>query len=949
MRGGAATSGTVEYGFHSVSCPCQQVPLGIQLMFRRLGQFIAQYWWAVILLWMIVAGLIVATAPRWNDITYDGEFAYLPDNLPSVIGQRRLNEAFPDRLAKSQFVVALARDHEKLDVADIHIGYDIARRLHNLQGEIALARAEELLEKSRIQQAADDLWTSEEFHEQAEEWLANANTAFGHAVIFDDLLSEYWSADSRADAIPAAANPLPAIHWNRNRIGRHLGYLHEAGAARDRAKKLDPNIADQMANVVPPDLPLLDVWTWRDSLVGKKLISDDECARLIVLHLSNEFIAVDNMAALGVLEEHVNLVRGYADQATRPGLQIVISGSAAVGTDMLRSSADSIRSTEIVTVLLIISFLVIVYRSPILVIIPLVAIGVSFVTATALIAHLTQLNQYSLFSWWDLKVFTTSKVFIIVILFGAGTDYCLFLISRYREELSTGKSNRQAMEDTLSGVGDALAASALTTVVGLLMMYFARFGKFHYSGPIIGLALMVTLLACLTLAPALLCATARAVTWNRPQNAAKRQSYSIRFWDATAQLVARAPWRVLMVVTLLMLPAAVHGWWNESRVSYDILSALSHRRPSKIGSEILRKHFPVGESGPIVVVAYKQEADFDSQMGRNAIRELARAMAVENVTGVRCVTDPLGVIGNERISLLTMESWTTRLAREHPRVKSLFISQTGPLAKQVTQLEVVLSSDPFSSESMQSLSRLEEALQEYTTTAPYWRDVEFSFAGTTASMRDLRSVTRSDHVRIQILVVVAVFFVLLLILRRPFVCSYMIITVLFSYFVALGVTIWFFGLVVGDGYQGLDWKVPLFLFVILVAIGQDYNVYLTTRVFEEQRRLGPVAGLRNAIVTTGGIITSCGLIMAATFVSMTCAALFEVLASWFPVLFPYLPTTGGSLLGITQLGFALAVGVVIDTLIVRSIMVPALLSLMCRYDWRSAISHGDPKDRSRNK
>ena len=231
---------------------------------------------------------------------------------------------------------------------------------------------------------------------------------------------------------------------------------------------------------------------------------------------------------------------------------------------------------------------------------------------------------------------------------------------------------------------------------------------------------------------------------------------------------------------------------------------------------------------------------------------------------------------------------------------------------------------------MRTLDAVEQQLNVLSADAnSYWGGAKFFITGAAAGVRDLRTVTRRDNTRIEILVVIGVLAVLIVILRRPLICIYLIATVLLSYYVTLGVTVLVFQGLYGDAYMGLDWRTPLFLFVILVAVGQDYNVYLATRVFEEQQRRGPIEGLREAIAKTGGIITSCGVIMAGAFFSMTSSAWVE----WLTPAAPWLATftsPHGAIRGLVELGFALAFGVLLDTLFVRSVLVPALLALLAR-------------------
>jgi RND superfamily putative drug exporter len=255
------------------------------------------------------------------------------------------------------------------------------------------------------------------------------------------------------------------------------------------------------------------------------------------------------------------------------------------------------------------------------------------------------------------------------------------------------------------------------------------------------------------------------------------------------------------------------------------------------------------------------------------------------------------------------------------RAQSQYVSDNPGWVGRVAKIDVIMKEDPFAPNSQPAFDHLRAAVPGFLNGDPDNHETvaaqekspkldidntKLFYMGTTPSMRDLKTLTGEDQVRIDFLVPAVVFLILVILLRQIATSAYLIFTVFFSYFVTLGVTIVVFYCVHWHSFAGIDWKVPIFLFTILVAVGEDYNILLMARIEEEQRTHGPLGGVLVGLRKTGSIISSCGIIMAGTFSALM----------------------AGTLEGLAQLGFALAFGVLLDTFVVRPIVVPAYLILL---------------------
>jgi RND superfamily putative drug exporter len=704
----------------------------------------------------------------------------------------------------------------------------------------------------------------------------------------------------------------PLTEADKEFVGDELHPALEDLAYKDEDKT---DVADRgvvnKADVVNPDgagpkrkTIVSRVESLSTKVAGPLFVSGDKRATVIVVDLTTHFQDRTSWPTIQAVEALIERMRNEGKAPA--GLDIALTGSAVVGRDVALLERQSAADIEHWTIVLVILLLLVIYRAPLLALIPLLTVFVAVQISLKLLAISAAAGIINLSE--------SLRIFITVLAYGAGVDYCLFLTSRYREELQSGTPARESTAKAIAKVGAALTASAATVIGGIGMLSFGQFGRYQQAGFSIPFCLVIVLFGTLTFSASLLCLAGRWAFW--PHFGARQQAAKPSFWQRVGDALLARPGIIWLGSVAVMLPFAVIALTQYQNWNYGLVSALPEGTPSVCGTRMLVQHFSPGMTGPITVLFHDAQLDFRSPEGRQAIAELTERLQKRfpNVPGqelkiaeLRCAATPTGITPAAREADAQLAALSPA-ARETLRDRTVarYFSDAGEFEGHVARLDVVLDLDPLSRPGIEGLNQLVEALPGELPKAI--RSADMLVIGPTATLRDLQIVTTSDLRRIELLVPAVVFAILILVLRDVIVSLYLIASVLFSYFVTLGMTVVLFWALDPAGFAGLDWKVPILLFAILVAVGEDYNIFLMTRVNEERERHGPTHGVITALVKTGGIISSCGFIMAGTFASLL----------------------AGSLLELKQLGFALAVGVLLDTLVVRPILVPAFLLLIHR-------------------
>jgi RND superfamily putative drug exporter len=591
-----------------------------------------------------------------------------------------------------------------------------------------------------------------------------------------------------------------------------------------------------------------------------------------------------------------------------PGFDVKVAGPVADNVANQNQSQKTGSETQTFSLVFIVLLLLVIFRSLLAPLITLLPAGLSLLVSTRLIGELGA---------HGLKISEITELLLIILVLGAGTDYGLFLVFRVREEIRRGAEAHEAVERSLVRVGESITASAGTVIIALLSLLLASFGIYHDLGVPLAIGIVVILLAGLTLLPALLAIFGRAAFWpTRPRAGEARDGA----WGKVAARLIRRPALTLAVGVIFFAALALGALGYHSGGFGGAAGAPKGTDPAK-GDALVAAHFPASSANPANLVFRYATAVWQKPS------EVAAAESALRGSGqFTALLGPLEPNGTR----LTPSQYARLhaqlgVAQQLPNVKpagvkiptaeynayhatAAFVGAQG----HVIQFEASLRAG--GQQTTSALNATPKIRSVVSTAARASAADASGVAGEAAALYDVSTTSNHDLIKIIPIAIIAIALLLAVVLRSLVAPLYLIVSVAFSYLAALGVaTIIFIDLA---GESGLTFILPFLMFIFLLALGEDYNILVMTRIREEARNYPLREAVVRAVGRTGSTVTSAGLVLAGTFGVLAIVA-------------------GSSASGsqVRAIGFGLAIGILMDTFVVRTLLVPATATLLGRWNW----------------
>lgn len=564
-------------------------------------------------------------------------------------------------------------------------------------------------------------------------------------------------------------------------------------------------------------------------------ISEDKTTAVIT-------VPMDKTDATEEITSRVKELRALAKEGMPAGLEVYVTGPEGFEADLSGVFAGADFTLLLSTVVVVAVLLLITYRSPTLWLVPLLVVGVADGMAGQLARQVAKL--------FDITPDGSVTGILSVLVFGAGTNYALLLIARYREELLKYEDRHEAMAVALRGAGPAIIASGSTVTLALLTLSFADLAGNRALGIVCATGVVIAMIAALAVLPAALVVFGRGLFWPFVPKFGGVNKSDSGLWAKLGRGVSKKPVAVSVVGVIVL--AALASGVGGIQVGLASTDRFLKTPEAVVGQQVLAEAFPAGSTSPTIVIANNAQMD-------------AVKTAAEKIAGVDSV-----LVGTKN--------------------------------SEFTKLEVILDGEGQSEAAYQSIRALRLAVHEV-------EGANAMVGGLDAQSLDVKDAYARDQMIVIPLILILVFAVLVLLLRALVAPVLLLITVVASFFASMGAGWWIFTSVLG--FPALDLSVFLLSFLFLVALGVDYNIFLVTRAREEAEKLGTRQGMIKALSATGGVITSAGILLAAVF------AVLGVLP----------------LVALAQIGVIVCIGVLLDTLLVRTVIVPALAFMTGKNFW----------------
>ncbi|TQS81593.1 hypothetical protein A3207_04110 [Candidatus Methanomassiliicoccus intestinalis] len=820
-------------------------------MIEKLASCITKHYKWIIAIWIIALLIAVPFVPKLSQVLVYDETQMAPPDVESMSAQDYISENFGSADAVPGTIIVLKSPESITDEESLNLIYSIQSQLYEKYG-------------------SDVTVTS--VYTPLQEFLIMMNAAYQSVQAQYPVLTEDQIAESvLGNLIQTGVLPPDLTQQQHMQM---VGVIKQAGQlgvspSQSAVLELNKAVIEEMGGLsnIEALFPALG-----DSL--SLLISENGKITMMTLAYGESGSATDEQ-----LSELRTIVNGAAEGTS---VQHWITGSDPLGSDLEESTMSDLKIIEPVTIVLVLVLIGLFFRSLLGAVMPPLSVGIALGISFSLVYLLSFVMQ----------IHYSVETLMLTGMMGAGCDYCIFILSRYREERKAGRDKESSVREAVMWAGESIATSGATVVIGFGALAIANFSMLQSMGIALALGVLIALLVALTLIPSLLMLLGDKLFWpakfGKPTDPETFKKKSMKTKDKVGYFTRSAKFSIkhakVLVVAMILISVPAIYLVVEMEQSYDFVGAMADTESTE-GLAVLGEGFGSGVIQPTqIAISFNDEfllPDNTPNLDEfNQASELASMIG--EMDGVASVTDLQQQLENGTINSILSDDG-----------KSLLLT-------------VVFQNDPYDAVSMDSLNNMRNIDPEEEG----WSAVNAIYVGgSTALMYDISQLVQNDMNTVEIVVVIAIYLVLLFVLGAVVSPLRSIITILLSISWTLAVMVLLFQYGLG---QDILWIVPMVLLVVCLGLGMDYDILLTTRIREEiAKGKSNDDAIVYSVEKTGGIITACGFIMAAAFGSMMLSS--------------------GYLL--KEFGFALMFAILLDAMFVRIYLVPAIMSLLGKWNW----------------